>query len=340
MSKGRGNSSGAGDPRPIMEMATGYWPSQCLLTANRVGLFELLAQGPRPAESVAEALGLSPRPTRLLLNACVGLGLLEKDADGFRNHPTTGTFLVPGRPAFLGNAVRYGDDMWAGWSRLEEALRAGAPTVETSTYTGVDPDRTRHFVHGMHDRALGIGKALVEMVDLNGRRRLLDLGGGPGTYSALFVLRYPELCATVLDLPEVVALADEILDSMGVTDRVQTLGGDYHHTELPPDQDVVLVSGVFHRESEDGCRHLLARAHGALESGGLVVVSDVFTDEGGGTPAFAALFGLNMMLSAPDGGVHSDRDVSSWMEEAGFGEVGRREFPPPMPHRVVTGIRV
>jgi len=325
------------DPGAIMRLTTGYWESKCFLTANRLGVFEALAPAPMTAEALAAKLSLAPRPTRLLLKACVGLGLIEEDTEGFRNHPQSQAFLVPGNSAYLGNAVRYGDDMWEAWSRLDGALGDGRPPVSPTTYTGDDPEKTRHFVFGMHNRALGIGSALVRMVDLSGRRRMLDVGGGPGTYSALFAQLHPELRATVLDLPEVVALAGEILASMKAGERVETIAGDYKATEFPGGNDVVLISGVFHRESRSTCRQLIERARGALAPGGLLIVSDVFTDAGGHTPVFAALFGLNMMLSAPDGGVHADSDVAEWMEQAGFREITRRPFPPPMPHRVVTG---
>jgi len=66
-------------------------------------------------------------------------------------------------------------------------------------------------------------------------------------------------------------------------------------------------------------------------------VSDVFTDAGGCSPPFAALFGLNMALTAHDGTVHADADVARWMQEAGFTGIVTRALPPPMPHRVVTG---
>ncbi len=76
-------------------------------------------------------------------------------------------------------------------------------------------------------------------------------------------------------------------------------------------KDVVLMSGMFHRETESACRNLIERAAACLVPGGLVVVSDVFTDAGGAHPAFAAMFGVNMMLTAPDGGVHADADVKT-----------------------------
>jgi 3-hydroxy-5-methyl-1-naphthoate 3-O-methyltransferase len=191
----------------------------------------------------------------------------------------------------------------------------------------------------MHDRALGIGRSLVGTVDLEGRRLMLDVGGGPGTYSALFAQRYPELQATVLDLPDVVAIAGEIVAEMGAAGQVDFLPGDFNVTEFPQGRDVVLISGVFHREQESGCRDLIRRAYRCLMPGGLLLVSDVFTDAGGCSPPFATLFGLNMLLTAENGGIHSDEDVIRWMSDAGFERATSRHLPPPMPHRVVLAYK-
>jgi SAM-dependent methyltransferase len=325
------------DPGPIMRLATGYWESRSFLVANDVGIFERLANGPMTADALARSLGFEARPTLLLLRACVALELLVESSAGFENTPRTQLFLVPGSPAFLGNAVRYGGDMWEGWTQLEQALKRGEPPVRPESYTGEDPVKTRNFVLGMRDRAAGIASALVPLLDLSGRKRLLDIGGGPGTYSAMLAAANPDLHATVMDLPDVVAIAADLLAETDGGDRVDTLAGDYHTTPFPSGSDVVLISGVFHRETEDECRALIQRAAEVLAPGGMLAISDVFTDEGGASPVFAALFGLNMMLSAPDGGVHSDADVARWLEDAGFREVVRRQFPPRLPHRVVTG---
>jgi hypothetical protein len=99
------------------------------------------------------------------------------------------------------------------------------------------------------------------------------------------------------------------------------------------------MSGMFHRETAQACRRLIERAAACLDAGGQLVVSDVFTDEGGTRPAFAAMFGVNMMLTAPDGGVHADADVKRWMAEAGFRDLRVVPLPPPMPHRVVMGVK-
>ncbi len=331
--------AGHPDPGAIMSLSTAYWESQVLLTANRVGLFACLKDGPCDVAGVCADLGLEPRAARLLLKACVALELLTETADGFANAPAAQAFLVPGQPGYLGNAIRYSDNLYDTWGRLQDALTSGEPQLRSAEYLGDDPRITRDFVYGMHDRALGIGRVLVELVPLAAPRRLLDVGGGPGTYAALFVQRYPDLEAVVLDLPGVVAHAEDIVAGLGAAGRVATLAGDFHQTEFPPGNDVVLVSGVLHRETEESCRRLIARAAGALQPGGRLVLSDVFTDAGGAAPRFATLFGLNMLLTAPDGGVHADADVAAWLESAGIADVAVVPFPPPMPHRVVTGIK-
>jgi hypothetical protein len=322
-----------------MQLATAYWGAQTLFTANRLDLFAVVAGGRHSVADIAAASGTCERPLRLLLNACAALGLLEESAGEYSISPLGQAVLVPGSQHFLGDAIRYSDDLYGTWGKLEQALREDKPQLPTAEYTGDDADRTRHFVRGMHERALGIGNTMIDLVDLSGRKQMLDVGGGPGTYSALFAGRYAGLRSTVLDLPGVVAIARDIIAEMGMAERVGVLPGDFNVTGFPPGNDVVLISGVFHRENEQGCRSLIQRGFDSLCSGGLLVVGDVFTDAGGSSPPFAALFGLNMLLTAPAGCVHADADVARWMRDAGFTAADIRPFPPPMPHRVVVGLK-
>jgi predicted O-methyltransferase YrrM len=267
------------------------------------------------------------------------LGFLTEQSGRFENAPVAATFLVSRSPAFMGNVIRYSDQLYSAWGSLEDALRSGKPALPAETYLGDDPARTRGFVMAMHERALGIARVLVNVLDLQGRRRMLDVGGGPGTYSVLLTERFPGLCSEVLELPGVAAVARELVASAGASERVVMRDGDYHSSDFGSGKDVVLMSGMFHRESEATCRGLIERASACLDSGGLLVVSDVFTDEGGALPTFAAMFGLNMMLTAPDGGVHADADVMRWMGDCGFRDMRMVPLPPPMPHRVVMGLK-
>lgn len=328
------------NPSKIMELSVAYWGSQTLFAANRLGIFELLDSLYMTARQVSESLGTDQHRTRLLLKSCVALELLVEEGDRFGNSPMSKAFLVPGKPHFFGNAIHYSDQMAAPWADLERSVREGVPTLPAEDYLGRDESQTRHFVYGMHERALGIGQALISLIDLSECRQMLDIGGGPGTYSALFTKRFRSLRSTVLELPGIAAVAAEILESMGAQETVSLLKGDFHTTPFPGGNDAVLCSGILHRESEDNCRSLLRRATEALNPGGLLIVSDVFADSGGTSPTFAALFGLNMAVSAPDGGVHADDDMANWMTEVGIEEIESRHFPAPLPHRVLLGRKI
>jgi len=324
-------------PGAIMALSTAYWGSQTLLTATRLGLFEVIANGAGSVAAISEKLDIKPRPARLFLDACVALGILSSDGERYNNTPFTQMLLVPGSPQYLGNAIRYSDDLYNTWGNLEKALREDKEQLPAENYLGKDVERTRHFVYGMHDRALGVGNAMAGLIDLQGRTQMLDIGGGPGTYSVLFSRRNPGLKSTVLELPPIAEVARHIVEDLGASDKVTFLPGDFHKTDFPTGNDVVLISGVFHRESAENCQSLIQRAVAALNPKGMLVVSDVFTNAGRQGPEFATLFGLNMMLTAPDGCVHADADVAGWMLSAGLTETSIKPFPQPMPHRIVVG---
>ena len=327
------------DPGGIMALSTAYWGAQTLLTANRLRLFDLLSGEGKTAAEVAQELALDERATTLLLNACVALELCKSAHGRFSNTAASAMFLQTTSPASLANAIHYSDDLYGTWGDLEQAVRTGTPPKSAQTYLGEDEEQTRHFVYGMHNRAMAIGQALTSIVDLSGRQRMLDVGGGPGTYAALFTAQTDGLSADVLELEGVAKIAEEILVQMGAQQRVTMLPGDYHVTDFGSGYDVVLMSGMFHRETAANCRLLIAKARECLSPNGLLVVNDIFADANGTGPEFAALFGLNMMLTAADGGVHADQDVADWMRDSGFYDIQRQNFPPPMPHRVVIGSR-
>ncbi len=325
------------DPTPLMELSTAYWRSQTLFTAIRLRLFEYLADGPQSLDSLSSSMGAHARSTRLLVKACIALGLVSEDSNGFRNSKLSQVYLVPGTDYYLGNSFRYCDDLFETWGQLEASVRSAKPSLFSEIYLGGNVSNTEHFVCGMHNRALAIGQVLTNIVDLSGCQQLLDVGAGPGTFSALFVKHYQQLRAIALDLPDIVAIGEKIIKSMGVQDKVDMLAGDYTTTIFPMNNDAVLISGVFHRELDSMRHELIVRSKDSLVEGGSLIIVDVFTDKGNSSPLFSTLFGLNMMLTSENGGVHADVDVETWMSAAGFIDTKIIPFPPPMPHRIVIG---
>ena len=325
------------NPNRIVDMASAFYESCVLFAASDLGVFGKLAGlGEADLETAIAACGLDRRGGRILLDACVALGLLEKKDGRYRNSPEAALFLVPGSPADLSGAIRYNRDVYGAWGRLKELALTGRPVEKPETHLGEDESRTRTFIMAMHGRALGIGRAVIPLLDLPKSARVLDIGGGPGTYSALIAQAHPGISCTVLDLPEVAAIAAELIAQAGLSARVATLAGDYHATPFPGGNDAVLFFGVLHQESQDAIRGLLRRAHDALVPGGVLHVLDMMTDASRARPKFSALFSVNMALTADNGWVFAEGDLEGWLAEAGFRDFASRVLPPPMPHRLAS----
>ncbi len=328
------------DPARIMEMASAFYQSQVLFSASDLGIFGALADLPdSTAEELAEHLGCDPRGTRLLLDGCCAVGLLCKHGDTYANSAEAAAFLVPGMPGDLSRAIRYNRDVYAAWGKLPRMVRDGKPVEAPTLHLGDDAERTRTFVLSMHGRALGIGRMVVPHLELTGCRRLLDVGGGPGTYSALIAQAHPRISCTVIDLPAVTAVADELLAQQQVSEQVKTLAGDYHEVAFPAEQDAVLFFGMLHQEEPEGILALLRKAHAALKPGGIVYILDMMTDASHTSPPFSALFALNMALTTHHGWVFSDHELHAWLIEAGFQDFSVAPLPPPMPHWLASARR-
>ncbi|MCB9545195.1 MAG: methyltransferase domain-containing protein [Myxococcales bacterium] len=327
------------NPAPLIEMACAYWHSATLIAAVRLDLFTRLAEGPATPAELAARLGTDPVATDALLTGLASLQLIAKADDRFTNTALADTFLVAGRPAFLGPALLYNGDVYPLWADLHTVVREGDATRAPDQYLGDDADRTRNFVYGMHHRALGVGRAVAQVIRLDGRRRLADVGGGPGTYSALLAQANPELSAEVLDLPGVVAIAREIVGSMGVGDRVTCSPFDYYRDTLAGQYDAALISGVLHREQPAQVQAILANVARVVEPGGVLYISDVMLDDDRVGPVFAAMFALNMRVLAHDGRCHSVAEQTAWLAEAGFQVTDVVRLPAPIHYTVIRAER-
>jgi hypothetical protein len=337
-----GSAGAAPLPNPalLMRLALAHRSSMALFAAAELDVFTPLSQGARSAAEVARACGSQPEPTRMLLDACAAEGLLTRSGGLFQNTPIAEAYLVKGRPAYIAHGLKFAEDLYPAWGRLADTVRTGRPAMAHDTVLGEDKEKTRAFVFAMHERARGISAVLPYNVEFSGRRRLLDVGGGPGTYSITLVQQTPGLTSTVLDLPGVLEVTREIVDQHGAGDRIELLSGDYRTSPFGSGYDAALLSGMMHRELPETCRLLLQKTFDAMVPGGMAVVSDVFFEnDDKNSPPFATYFALNMMLMAQHGSAHAKTEMSRWMTEAGFARVEVRDLPPPNPHSLVIGYK-
>ena len=310
----------------IVDLASAYYGSAVLFAALDCDVF---------AQVEAGTFDAAPRGMRLLADACVAEGLLEKRDGVYFNTPAGKAALVPGGPADLTKAIRYNRDVYPAWGRLAELARTGRPVERPEIHLGEDAARTKAFAASMFGRAMGIGRGIVPLLGkLEGR--VLDLAGGPGAYAILMAQANPQSTYVTVDLPAISAEAAGYVAQFGLAGRIECRAGDYHADEYEAAAyDVVTIFGALHQESPAQIVDILKRAHRALRPGGRILILDMMTDATHTAPKFSALFAVNMALTTENGWVFADTELKEWLREAGFKPGATRPVPPPMPHWLV-----
>ncbi len=322
----------------LTSLARGFQPAVVLTTAAEYELFELLAEGPLSPEQVAAAKGLDARATGIVLHALAGMRLLEKEPDGrFTLSELAAELLVRGKPWYQGDIIRHTGHLIERWAQLPQVLKTGRPGAGGCPQD--DKRQRRDFILGMSNNARLSAAKVGALLDLGGVRRMLDLGGGPGTYAISFCEQVPGMRATVFDLPAVIdEVTREQVELAGMSDRIDFRRGSYLNDDYGSGYDLVFISNIIHSLDEAGCRELVRRSREALVPGGRLIVKDFLLDEDMVDPPFSSLFAVNMLVGTEGGRCYSLDEVRHWLSELGFGDgVTVAELTPQA--RMVIGIR-
>jgi hypothetical protein len=324
-------------PGTLLELSGSYWRTCTLHAGVKLGIFTLIGARHMTAASVASELGSAVRATEGLLNALAALGLLEKAGDTFANTPQSRDFLDRAAPGYIGHMILHHHNLVASWARLDEAVASGKP-IRMPMSDSEDNVRRENFLLGMFNNAMGIAPRVAGLIELSDRRRLLDLGGGPGTYAIHFCLQNPRLTATVFDLPTTRPFAEQIISRFEMADRVTFAEGDYHVDPVTGEYDAVWLSHILHAEGPDGCRTIIEKALGALVPGGLIMVHDFFLEASCDAPLFPALFNLNMLLGTREGRSYTESQVTAMLADCGVKEIRRLDFSGPTESGIICGV--
>lgn len=313
----------------LMVLARGFQASKTFLVANQLEIFSLLSakKGSR-APQVAKTLKANPRAVGMLLDALVALELLVKKEERYFNAPPAEEFLVRGKESYRGPIFHHLHNNWETWTGLKEAVKKGtAPRIKQENSLREDRKRTEAFIRGMYSIARGTAPKVLPLLKLTGVKKMLDLGGGPGTYALLFAQKNPRLKAVVFDLPLVVPITRKIIKQQGLEKRVKTMIGDFNRDDWGKNYDLILMSHILHSNSQAQCRALLKKAYQALDDGGQIVIHEFAVDESRTRPPLAAIFALHMLVNTSHGGTYTPAEMSSWLRLAGCRRTAVKKVP-------------
>jgi SAM-dependent methyltransferase len=324
-------------PGKLMWIAGAYWQAFALHAAVKLDIFTLIGTDRLTGEEIAEKLGGDIRGVTTLLNALMALELLEKTGDHFASTPLCSKFLSRESPAYLGHIITHHYHLVDSWHHLDESVLTGKPNRHRSSIRG--KEEREAFLMGMFNAAMMQAPQTVKAIDLSGRKLLLDLGGGPGTWAIHFCLQNPGLRAILFDLPETRPFAQKTIERFGLSNRIRFQGGDYLKDDFGAGYDVAWLSQVLHAEGPEACRALIRKVMSSLLPGGLLLIHEFILNNDMAGPLMPALFSLNMLCGTEAGRSYSEQQITEMMREAGARDVRRLPLHSPLESGIIAGTK-
>jgi ubiquinone/menaquinone biosynthesis C-methylase UbiE len=300
----------------------GGFRGACVLAAGaELGLFDALAAEPLPARKLASRLKSDLRATATLADALAGMGLLEKGRRGYALAPGVAGLLTESSPHSVLWMVRHQANCLRSWGQLAQVVKTGRPVRRTPSIRGPEAD-LKSFIEAMNDISRTMAPILVKAMGPLKFTHLLDLGGGPATWTIEFLRANPKAKATLFDRPDVLPIARRHIQAAGLRGRVKLVAGDMDADPLPTGADLAWISAIVHQNSREQNRRVLRKVHAALADGGQILVRDFVMDESRTRPPDGAMFAVNMLVHTPAGGTFTLAELGEDLVAAGFRNPG------------------
>lgn len=299
----------------IASLGAAFMASRLLFAANNLDLFASLADGPRTLDEIATSTGLPKRSAHVLLHALAALRVLERRGDRFANGKAAQTYLSGRGPLDQRPGLRLYEQMtYPLWEQFEQSLRTGKPGRPTNP----SPEFGRLFSEGVEAFTRPAAEALAGAYDFGPHRRVLDVGGGTGSYLLPILRRYPAISAVLYELPSSAEVARRRLSADPHGGRVEIMEGDALFDPLPRGYDVVLLAVVIHLFNPERVQHLFRRLREVVRPGARLLIPDYWVDSTHTSPLFAALLSGTFLLLSGDGSSYSMEEVAGWLGATGW----------------------
>lgn len=328
-------------PPPLFQMAAGYWVSQAIYVAAKLGIADALKSGPLSGEELARITEAHAPSLLRLLRALGAIGVLATRPDGRYELTSLGGPLRSGVPGSLRAMVlTLGEIHYQAWGNLLHSVKTGGVAFDHLYGSRLFEHLSRHsedgaiFNEAMTDFSALVSYAVVLAYDFSGIRSLVDVGGGHGRLLRTILRMNPGMTGTLFDLAPVIAGADQGLDASGTGERFSVVSGSFFDS-APAGADAYILSGVIHDWDDDAGVKILKNVHRAMVPGGKVLLVEMVVPPGDEV-SFSKLLDLNMLVIA--GGRERTRaEFQALFHAAGF-EL-KRIVPTAAPLSVIEGIR-
>jgi ubiquinone/menaquinone biosynthesis C-methylase UbiE len=327
-------------PERIQQLAWGYVPPLVFEAAVRHGVFDVLDESPKNLAEVQAATGVSARGLSAIMNVLVGLNFLSKDAqDRYSLTPESATFLVRGKPGFLGGMICHtSQHLMPKWLGLSEIMRTGKPAAAVNQQEA-GAEFFEQFVADLFPMNYPAAKALADglhLKDAASTVRVLDLAAGSGVWGIALAQSSPQVQVTAVDWADVLPVTRKTVEKFQLGNRFSFVAGDLLSAGFGSGHNVATLGHILHSEGEERSRKLLAKVYEALAPGGTIAIAEFLVDQDRRGPVNGLFFAVNMLVNTDEGNTYSFEEISGWLQAAGFRDARTLPAPGPSPLILAT----
>lgn len=324
-------------PGTLLEMSGSYWSTCTLHAGVKLDIFTLIGEDTLTCDSLLKKIDADKEGLTRLLDALSALQLLTKKGDTYQNTKASSTFLSKSSKQYIGFMIMHHYHLVESWHKMDEAVITGEPTRSRSS---ISRDEYREsFLMGMFNIAMAVAPGLAREIDLTGCKRLLDLGGGPGTFAIHFCMENKGLKGTVYDLPTTQPFAQKTIQRFHMENQVTFVPGNYIEEDFKFDErfDAAWLSHILHGEGPEDAAKIIKKTVDSMTSGGRIFIHEFILDHTRTAPLFPALFSINMLLGTSKGQSYSETELTQMLETCGVVNIQRLPFVGPTESGILTG---
>ena len=306
----------------LAPLLSGFWVSQSIYVAAKLGLSDLLKNGPQTAADLAAKTGSNPPALYRLLRALASVGVYREQSDGrFTNTPASEELRSDIENSRRAMAVMMGEEHYIAWGELLYCIQTGQKGFDKIygepifDWMAKHPEQAAIFDQAMvsvHGRETG---AMLDAYDFSSIGTLADVGGGNGSVLRGVLARYPRMRGMLCDLPGVLERAKPLIEADGLADRLQTHPTNFFEA-VPAGADAYLMRHIIHDWTDEQSLQILGNVRKVLKpEGRLLVVESIIPP--GNDPNFGKLLDLNMLV-IPGGKERTEAEYRELYANAGF----------------------
>ena len=263
----------------MLDLATPW----CLHVAATLRIPEHISAGRAGIAELAAATGCDRDALHAVLGHLVSKGVFTEESPGRFGCNRAAEQLA--ESSFL-DLDGIGGRMAHTWGTLLDYVRTGQPAYQQVFGRPFWEDLAAHpQIAAEFDALMGPAGHGIPDFDIELRdgwdhiRTVVDVGGGTGAMLASLLRRHPQAKGVLIDLPGTVARAGEIIDSFGVSSRVEVKGQSFFDP-MPAGADLYVLKSVLNDWADEPTAAILQRCAEAAQADGTVaILGGVSADE-------------------------------------------------------------